>query len=143
MAISSRVIAVHPGGELDTFAVTNDGRFAALVWNIGGSSLLEIMDLASGKRRRVSGGPDVIERVRLSADARELVASGHGPCLPRTLWRLSSGPEVEAADLALVEIDSAHRPLPDQHQLVTPSREVVYADDGLTIEGWLYQPRGV
>ena len=55
-----RVLAAHPGGELDTFAVTADGTRAALVWNVGGRSQLELMELESGERLRV-GGPDIID----------------------------------------------------------------------------------
>ena len=131
-----RAIAIHPGGELDHFSVTDDGRLAALVWNIRGASLLEMFDLATGRRRRVSGGPDVIERVRFSADGAWLVASGHGPLRPRGLYRL----ETSSATRMLVEFNAAPEPLADRDDLVTPTVEIVHADDGLTIEGWLYRP---
>ncbi len=133
-----RVMAIHPGGELDHFAVTDDGRLAALVWNIRGSSLLEMLDLSTGRRRRVSGGPDVIERVRFSADGAWLLACGHGPRSPRGLYRL----ETAAVTLLLVDFGVSTEPLRDREALVVPSAETVYADDGLTIEGWLYRPPG-
>ena len=135
---ASRVLAIHPGGELDCFAVTDDGRQAALVWNIRGGSLLEMMDLSTGRRRRVLGGPEVIERVRFNAAGRHLVASGHGPNLPRGIWHL----DTDSPALELAEVDAASQPLPGRRLMVTPYRETVYADDGLTIEGWLYRPKG-
>jgi hypothetical protein len=36
----ARAIAIHPAGELDSFAVSDDGRLVALIWNIKGCSLL-------------------------------------------------------------------------------------------------------
>ena len=133
-----RVLAIHPGGELDCFAVTDDGLQAALVWNVRGGSLLEMLNLSTGRRRRVLGGPEVIDRVRFNASGRHLVASGHGPNLPRGIWQLdTSSPALE-----LAEVDAACEPLPGRRQMVTPFRETVYADDGLTIEGWLYRPKG-
>ncbi len=134
-----QVLAVHPGGELDHFAVTGDGLRAALVWNVGGSSIVQLLHLSSGRRRSVVGGPAVIERVRFSADGGHLVASGQGPRSPRALWSL----DTSADELALVELGTPGHELLSPDLLVTPTRECVLADDGLTIEGWLYRPPGV
>lgn len=133
-----QVLAVHPGGELDTFAVTGDGQRAALAWNVGGGSVLELLQLPAGRRRSVAGGPEIIETVRFSADGTRLVVAGHGPCRPRSLWWLDPG----AAGFVLEPIEAPGQLLPARRELVTASRESVVADDGLTIEGWLYRPPG-
>ena len=132
------VLAVHPGGELDTFAVTADGARAALVWNVGGRSELELMELGSGERLRV-GGPDVIERVRFSADGSRLVVAGQGSRQPRALWQV----ELDPLTTRLVPVQTPGKALVERRRLVTPTREVVDSGDGFTIEGWLYRPPGI
>lgn len=131
------VIAVHPGGELDSFAVSTCGEWAALLWNVRAVSVLEVMHLPSGRRRSVAGCPDLIDRVRFSADASRLVVSGQGPHLPRGLWHC----DPRSATLMLERIPVAGgAPVPGP--TVTPTRERFAAGDGLTIEGWLYRPEG-
>jgi dipeptidyl aminopeptidase/acylaminoacyl peptidase len=133
------VLAVHPGGELDSFAVTNCGERAALLWNVRGGSVLEVMHLPSGRRRRVAGGPELIDRVRFSADGSRLVVSGQGPQTVRGLWQC----DPRESALLLEPIPVPGGPLPLDAGLVTPSRERFVADDGLAIEGWLYRPPGI
>jgi dipeptidyl aminopeptidase/acylaminoacyl peptidase len=132
------VVAVHAGGELDSFAVSTCGEWAALLWNVRAVSVLEIMHLASGRRRSVAGCPELIDRVRFSADGSRLVVSGQGPRTPRGLWHC----DPRASTLMIEPIPVAGgMPLPGA--TVMPTRERLVADDGLTIEGWLYRPEGV
>ncbi|HEX4429056.1 MAG TPA: prolyl oligopeptidase family serine peptidase [Frankiaceae bacterium] len=133
------VVAVHPGGELDSFAVTNCGERAALLWNVRGLSVLEVMHLPSGRRRSVAGCPELIDRVRFSADGSRLVVSGQGPLAPRGLWHC----DPRSSELMLEPIPVAGGALPAGGQLIVPVRERFVTDDGLTIEGWLYRPAGV
>jgi hypothetical protein len=114
-----RVLATHPGGELDTFAVTADGARAALVWNVGGRSALELMELGSGERLRV-GGPDVIDRVGFSADGSRLVVAGQGSRQPRALWQV----ELNPLTTRLVPVPTPGPALVERRRLVTPTREV-------------------
>ncbi len=136
----STVVASHPGGELDSFAVTADGARAALVWNVGGRSELELLDIPSGERVPVAAAPglDVIERARFSLDGSRLVVAGHGSCQPRAIWQL----DLLAPLARLQPVAVPGGPLPGASELVQPTREWVRADDGLAIEGWLYRPRG-
>jgi dipeptidyl aminopeptidase/acylaminoacyl peptidase len=135
------VVAVHPGGELDSFAVTNCGERAALLWNVRGVSVLEVMHLPSGRRRSVAGCPELIDRVRFSADGSRLVVCGQGPLTPRGLWQC----DPDSSELVLESIPvaaGAGIALPAGGHLVVPTRERFVTDDGLTIEGWLYRPLG-
>lgn len=132
------VLATHPEGELDTFAVTADGTRAALVWNVGGRSELELMELGSGERLRLRG-PDVIDRVRFSAHGTRLVVAGQGSAQPRALWQVELNPFTSR----LVQVKTPGRPLPQRRRIVSPTRELVESADGFTIEGWLYRPPGV
>jgi dipeptidyl aminopeptidase/acylaminoacyl peptidase len=133
-----RLIAGHPDGELDTFAVTADGTRAALVWNVGGRCELELMELGTGERIRL-GGPDIIERVRFCADGSRLVVAGQGSRQPRALWQV----ELDPFTSRLVPVKTPGAPLASRRQIVTPTRELVDAADGFTIEGWLYRPPGL
>jgi dipeptidyl aminopeptidase/acylaminoacyl peptidase len=137
------VVAVHPGGELDSFAVTNCGERAALLWNVRGLSVLEVMHLPTGRRRRVAGCPELIERVRFSADGSRLVVSGQGPLTPRGLWQCD--PRSSELVLEPISVTGAAGlafglPVLAGGHLVVPTRESFATDDGLTIEGWLYRP---
>jgi dipeptidyl aminopeptidase/acylaminoacyl peptidase len=132
------VVAVHPGGELDSFAVTNCGERAALLWNVRGGSVLEVMHLPTGRRRRVAAGPELVDRVRFSADGSRLIASGQGPQTPHGLWHC----DPRCTELVLQPIPVAGGPLMVDGPLVWPSRERFVTDDGLSIEGWLYRPAG-
>ena len=134
------VIAVHPGGELDSFAVTNDGEWAALLWNVRGCSVLEVMHLPTGRRRRVAGGPDVdrpgaLQRRR--QPARRLRAGTATPA--RALWHCDPRQRTLMLEPSTGRGRTRCRTGSD---LVTPTRETFIADDGLTIEGWLYRPPG-
>ncbi len=131
------VVAVHPGGELDSFAVTNDGEWAALLWNVRAMSVLEVMHLPSGRRRSVAGCPELIDRVRFSADGSRLVVSGQGPRTPRGLWHCDPG-----GSTLMLERIPVPGGAPAPGATVMPTREHIITDDGLTIEGWLYRPEG-
>ncbi len=132
------VIAVHPGGELDSFAVTNCGEWAALVWNVRALSVLEVMHLPSGRRRSVADSPHVIDQVRFSADGSRLVVSGQGPHTPPGLWHCD--PRLSTLTLEPIEVPGGAGMR--ARGMVTPKREQFVTDDGFTIDGWLYQPEG-
>lgn len=151
------VLAARPDAGLDTVAVTDDGRTAALVWNVLGHSEVELLDLASGGRTPVEllAEVAVVDRARFSRDGRRLVLAASGPALPRSLWLLDRepatsgrrGPESRqvaegprrAASLAR-RVDRSSAPLPRPDLLVRPTLERLPADDGLELTGWLYRP---
>jgi dipeptidyl aminopeptidase/acylaminoacyl peptidase len=138
------VLCVHPDGELDAFAVSDDGARAALMWNAGGGTQLELLDLGSGRRLQVLGGPETVERVRFSADGRRLVASGQGFGQVRGVWSLPVPPPGESPPGAPTLSPAIPAdPLPYADRLAVPTREPVLADDGLRIDGWLFRPPGV
>jgi dipeptidyl aminopeptidase/acylaminoacyl peptidase len=134
----AEVVAVRAGGELDSFAVSNCGEWAALLWNVRAVSVLEVMHLPSGRRREVAGGPELLDRVRFSADGSRLVVSGQGPHTPRGLWQC----DPRGGTLLLSRIEAPGGAPAAKVGMVTPVRECFVTDDGLTIEGWLYLPEG-
>ena len=134
------VVAVRAGGELDSFAVTHCGEWAALLWNVRAASVLELMHLPSGRRREVAGCPALVDRVRFSADGSRLVVSGQGSHSPRGLWQCE--PRGGTLLLSPIDVPGGAAGLPAPAMMVTPTRECFITDDGLTIEGWLYRPQG-
>jgi dipeptidyl aminopeptidase/acylaminoacyl peptidase len=131
------VLAVHASGELDSFAVTNCGEWAALLWNVRACSVLEILHLPTRRRRSVAGCPDVIDRVRFSADGSRLIVSGQSPHVPPGLWQCD--PRSSALTLEPIPVPGGVAP---SGGFVSPTREHFVTDDGFTIEGWLYRPPG-
>ncbi len=126
------LLAARDDAELDLFALSRDGAAAALVWNAGGRSELEIVDLVDLARRPLPLPDELAGDVAFSPDGSRLVVAAGGPTAPSSLWvldRATAGwrqitwPQAPGIDLAAL-----HRP-----------RLVCFpAHDGLPLSGWLY-----
>jgi dipeptidyl aminopeptidase/acylaminoacyl peptidase len=108
------------------------------VWNVDGSTEVEVRDLGDGALLRTVPLPQpVMPGWSLSADGSALLAELSGPRAPRSLW--------------LVPLDGGGEPValpstprrPDAHLLVEPERRRYRAHDGTELDGWLYTPPGV
>ena len=131
------VLVSRPDADLDAYAVRTDGTVLC-VWNVEGSTELELRDLADGSLVRALPLPQpVMPGWSLAADGRSLLAELTGPRCPRSLW------------LVPLDGDGAATPLPstprhpDPHLLVEPERCRYAAADGTELDGWLYVPPGV
>jgi dipeptidyl aminopeptidase/acylaminoacyl peptidase len=137
----SAVAAERPGADLELLAVSDDGRRAALAWNVRGRTELEtaVLDRA-GRTAAASDVPlphEVVTRLAaVRPDGLLLALSGSrrrpgvwwlAPPYPpaRTLW--SSSDDALAA--------AAGRP-------VRPRLEQPAARDGLRLSGWYYRAPG-
>ncbi|MFC7527448.1 S9 family peptidase [Actinoplanes sp. GCM10030250] len=121
------------GGEVEDFAVTADGRTAAVLWNVrGGESEVALLDLDhDGDRVPAAISPlpgPVVGGLTWSFDGSTLGFTAEGPGQPHGVWVWSQG-DVQAV--------SAHPAAPDA---VRPTLESFPAHDGLALTGWLFAP---
>ncbi|GAA4590740.1 dipeptidyl aminopeptidase/acylaminoacyl peptidase [Actinoplanes octamycinicus] len=122
--------------EVESFAVTSDGRTAAVLWNVrGGESALELVDLDhAGPAAPVTvplPGP-VVSGLAWSFDGSTLAFTAEGPGQPHGVWacdRDGKNPRAISAE-------------PADADAVRPSLEKVTAHDGLALTGWLFTPAG-
>ena len=136
------VIASRPDADLELFTVDTEGRRVALVWNVGGWSQLEIMDLLTYQTRRVdSFDGSVVTSVAFADDAPVLtVTAERADRAPRT-WLVDA---VTTAARSLFRVEPAGATTPVGYHAPTVDPRPVYFDaiDGLPLAGWLYEPPG-
>ncbi|GAB1693345.1 S9 family peptidase [Krasilnikovia sp. M28-CT-15] len=137
------VLADAGRGEVESFALTVDGRTLAVLWNVrGGESELALLDLAHGGRRVVHPLPGtVIGGLVWSTDGHTLAFTAEGPGQPHGVWAYHDHPRPASADPATA--DAAVRPISVEPAVVGAVRPVLHAfrsHDGLEITGWLLRP---
>jgi len=132
------VLASRDDAELASFAVTEDGATAALLWNVAGRSDLDFFDLGSGE---TTPGPELPAEVAtglaFSRDGRRLAMVISGATAPSDVWVLDR----RSGELRQVT-RSPHAGV-DLSSLVSPELVRYRAHDGLELTGWLYHPPGV
>lgn len=117
--------------EVESFALTADGRAVAVLWNVrGGESEVSLIDLDHGGRSLVAPLPGwVVSGLSWSFDGSTLAFTAEGPGQPHGTWVHADG-QVRA-----VSAD------PAAPEAVRPTLETFAAHDGLTLTGWLFRPR--
>ncbi len=129
------LIAQRDDAQLDEFAITRDGRLAALIWNISGRSELALIDLASGKLVAAPQLPaEVIYSPTFSNDGSLLAFVVTGSTAPRDLWVY----DVRSAQMR--QITYSPHPGIRLNDLVQPELVRFLAHDGLELSAWLYRP---
>ena len=131
------VLAEREDAELGASALSDDGKTAALLWNVAGRNELEFFDLESGERTLGPELPgEIAGGLTFSHDGDRLAMTISGSALPSDIWVLdrASGEftQVTRSPHAGIALDSLIRP-----ELVTYT-----AHDGLELSGWLYRPPG-
>ncbi|GIF10011.1 S9 family peptidase [Actinoplanes teichomyceticus] len=134
---ATEVLASGPA-EVESFAVTADGRTAAVLWNVrGGESALELLDLdhaapSAGRSVTVPLPGTVISGLSWSFDGSTLAFTAEGPGQPHGVWACDrDGSGLRAISAEPAAADAVH-----------PSLEKITAHDGLTLTGWLFSPPG-
>lgn len=132
-----QVLAARDDAELSGFAIDEQGRRAALLWNVAGRSELALIDLGSGT---ATSGPklpgEIAGGLTFSRDGRWLAMTISGATAPPDVWLL----EVGAGRLHRVT-ETPHAGV-DLSALVRPELVTFRAHDGLELSGWLYRPAG-
>jgi dipeptidyl aminopeptidase/acylaminoacyl peptidase len=130
-----RTLAARDDAELEFVDSDDAGRLLLLVWNVAGSSELELFDTATLARTPIAGLPGLVAADPvLSRDGSSVVLGVQGPERPRELWHL------DTTTHAWTRVTSAP-PLP-QRALVVPTLETFTGRDGLPLTGWLYRVAG-
>lgn len=125
-------LAARSDAELEFVDADQSGRSLLLVWNVGGCSEVELLDVLSGHRRPFEGLPGtVVAGAVLSRNGSRAVLAVESPQEPRRLWEL----DVAGGSWTPVTASSYVGP-----PLVQPTLERLESHDGLEISGWLYQP---
>ena len=133
-----QVIALRSDAELQSFAVTEDGMLAVLLWNTAGRSILEFVDLVTLER---STGPELPAEIAggldFSKDGRYLAMILSGAAAPTDIW------VYDRSTLKIWQVTHSPHAGVDLDTMVRPELLTYPAHDGLELSGWLYQPRGV
>ncbi|WP_239164599.1 S9 family peptidase [Actinoplanes palleronii] len=132
---TTEVLASGPA-EVESFAVTADGRTAALLWNVrGGESLLELLDLdhdGHGQKQSVPLPGAVVTGLCWSFDGSTLAFTAEGPGQPHGVWACDrDGANLRAISAEPAAVDAVH-----------PTLATFPAHDGRTLTGWLFTPAG-
>jgi dipeptidyl aminopeptidase/acylaminoacyl peptidase len=133
-----KVLAARADAELDSYAVSKDGRTAALIWNVAGRSELSLLDLHS---LRLTPGPElpaeVIVSSTFSRDGRLLALTLSGAATPTDIWTY------DLLTQRMTQITHSPHAGVELSALARPELVQLAAHDGLALSGWLYRPRGV
>jgi dipeptidyl aminopeptidase/acylaminoacyl peptidase len=130
-----RVLAAREDAELEWVDADDAGRLLLLVWNVAGSSELELVDTRTRERTPVHGLPGLVASTPvLSRDGSSVVLGVEGPERPRELWHLDTGTH---AWTRITESPAV------ADRLVVPTLETFCGRDGRPLTGWLYRPPGV
>jgi dipeptidyl aminopeptidase/acylaminoacyl peptidase len=126
----------RPDAELDALQVDEQGKSAALIWNVGGRSELELVDLETLKATPVPLAGEIAGGLDFSADGHLLAFTLSGSKLPADVWVLD-----RRTGRARQVTQSPHDGV-DLAALVAPELVRFPAHDGLELSGWLYRPAG-
>nr|WP_120491509.1 prolyl oligopeptidase family serine peptidase [Corynebacterium lactis] len=142
----------NPDQDVEEFVISEDASTAAVLWNSGGVTALEVLtlgvnphngDLRVTVRRNVDLPGMVARELSISGDGELISVTVEGPGLTPTVEILRNvGGVIEPLDTARTERILA---LEESNLESTPAPELVYfvARDGLELSGWLYLPESV
>jgi dipeptidyl aminopeptidase/acylaminoacyl peptidase len=127
----ARTLARRDDAELEAVDADDAGRLLLLVWNVAGSSELELFDTTTHRRTPVPGLPGLVATTPvLSRNGHTVVLGVEGPARSRELWQL------DTRDHRWRRVTAAsHEP----SGLLTPTLERFPGEDGLPLTGWLYR----
>jgi dipeptidyl aminopeptidase/acylaminoacyl peptidase len=132
-----RYFAKRSDAVAENGVLSDDGRTAALSWNVGGRSELAWLDTTSG---RVRGGPklpfDLATPAEFSADGRTLAVVGSGADRTTDIYF------IDVASGGVKRITQSKHDGINLAELVRPELITYKAHDGVPLSGWLYRPAG-
>jgi len=133
---AEEVVAGRDDADLQGFTITDDGRVAALVWNVAGRNELMFLDLQTLSGARSKPLPaELIGGVTFSRDGRTIALTLSGSRAPSDIWIQERGELRQLTFSAHVGVDLG--------RLLAPELVTYPAHDGLELSGWLYRPAGI
>jgi dipeptidyl aminopeptidase/acylaminoacyl peptidase len=132
-----------PNWDVESMALSPNGRYLAVVINVDGEGRLELIDMATGTARpgpAVSAGPGVVgwmDEVRLAFD----------PAGERLAFSLSGAAQTNDVYIWDVAADEVHRATASGHGGLDPATfavpELIHYPtfDGRAIPAWYFRPR--
>jgi dipeptidyl aminopeptidase/acylaminoacyl peptidase len=131
--VSYYVLAERPGYELDEFTVSDDLSTVALLWNINGTSELQILECADNTLHEPIPLPGMVaSELSISAGGSMLAMTVEGPSVPPTVELV----DPRTREWELIDREPSRGPITGD-----PTLETVTARDGLEFTGWLFRPR--
>ncbi len=131
-----RTLAGRDDAELEDFELSKDKGTALLLWNVAGRDAMELIDIASGKRRPLPAPPaELVYGADFAPDGNKIVLSLAGSVSPPDLWQL------DLTSGAYTRLTWSPHAGVDMAALVKPELRTFKAHDGLELSGWLYLPR--
>jgi dipeptidyl aminopeptidase/acylaminoacyl peptidase len=130
------VLRERADAELDGGQVNEQGTLAALLWNVGGRSEIELYDLQANKSMPTPKLPaEGAGTPVFSRDGKHLAVTVFGAAQPPDVW-------VAEVGQAFRQVTFAQHTGVDLTTFVRPELVKFRAHDGLELSGWLYRPRG-
>lgn len=132
------VIAVRPDAELQEFVLTDDGKTAALIWNVSGRNELDFLDLATLQitpAPKLPAGIIYPGQVSFSHDGSRLLMTLMGATSPATIWIFNR------SNGEFTQVTHSSHPGIKLENLVQPELVKFQSFDGLELSGWLYRPK--
>ncbi len=131
------VLAERADAELSGFELDDQGRIAALVWNVAGRNELSIFDLATRKTIDSPKLPaELAGGLTFARDGNLLAMVASGPATPLDIWIY------DLRKKRFHQVTFSPHPGVDLSKLVRPELVSFSAHDRLRLTGWLYRPRG-
>jgi dipeptidyl aminopeptidase/acylaminoacyl peptidase len=125
----AEVLAASETAEVESFALTADGRSVAVLWNVrGGESELTLFSPDTPQAAVPLPG-SVVSGLSWSFDGSTLAFTAEGPGQPHGVWTYDG----ELHPVSTEEADP---------KAVRPTLHRFPSHDGLEISGWLFEPAG-
>ncbi|MFF5389831.1 prolyl oligopeptidase family serine peptidase [Streptomyces sp. NPDC013012] len=132
------VVAEREGSDLELLAFAEDGRTAALAWNVRGATELETLSLSTAARpRRVPLPHEVVTRIARAGPAGTVLAVSGSQRRPGVWW---APPGARSARTPWSSRDEDAVPPGRPPVRPVPLRPV--ARDGVHLGGWYYRAPG-
>ncbi|MFY2763129.1 prolyl oligopeptidase family serine peptidase [Arenimonas sp. MALMAid1274] len=132
-----QTLSERDDAELEDFVLSRDKQQALLLWNVGGRSELELVDLAHGDKQELPAPPaELVSSPDFAPNGRTVLMTISGSTAPAELWQL------DLATQEYTRLTFSPAAGVDLSQLVKPELRTFKAHDGLELSGWLYLPPG-